>query len=238
MIWQYIRRTARVAFTDFAVRTDLINGLVSAVISLLAGPKNKPVSTLTTHDVAVYATMALGAYAFIRAFVVAPYQIWADDQNKLELLQAELNLPDRLLRSSMMDHSIALRKELSAKLAKYVGVTQVIGNKLPAKLNSGEFKMVDYNDYLALQVRIIDILQELSYDYIVRSAGWNIITLCGEIGQTVKNKDIPEELLKRLKHQAKLTFKILHFENPAGQIGAFAELEQYLTEVGDPILRV
>lgn len=236
MIWKYIQRLVRFAFTDFAVRTDLINGLVSAVISLLVGPKNKPVTGLTTHDVALYAAMALGAYVFIRACFIAPYRLWKEDQHKIALLQIQLDLPDRALREAMQEHGIALRKDLSSNLAKYVSTTLIIGNKLPSQLAATGLKVVDYEQYIIMQLRITNILQELSYDPIVRASGWNLMQLCANIAKDISDGKAVNHMLTRLKKQAKLTFKLLHYDGLTGQVGAFAELESYLTEIGDSML--
>lgn len=235
----YIYRVWKFAFREFGVRTDLWYALISILVSGLTGGSRKPIHEITAHDAAVYFGIAIGVYILLR-MLVAPYFLWKEDQNEIAILKATLDLPDRIEREAMQNHSIELRKELSTKLARFIGMTQILGNKMLLKIGDQhkgtELTLFDYAEYVPLQMRITDILQELSYDVIVRTSGWNIVTLCAEIGERVVRDGPPTDLLQRLKRQSKLTFKILHFNSPAGRWGAFAELEAYLSEVGDSIL--
>ena len=112
---KYVTRILALAFRDFFNWSGLINGLVSVVLALYAGPK-APVSSLSTYDLALYVAYALGFFLAIRIFLVAPYLAWRGAYSRAEELQREVEKPAHLEHQELAKLRAHKKMELIASI--------------------------------------------------------------------------------------------------------------------------
>jgi hypothetical protein len=224
----YLLRVLRFAFRGFAIRTDVWYAIISLAVSALTGGTDKPVSEITTHDVAWYFLIAVAVYMGLR-LLAAPYYLWKEDQSEISRLRAETNWPDRYEDEATLRYRVALRTELSDQLAKLVSIAEY--STVPATL--ALIYEGREQEILQTSFRIREIISALSYDVALRVTCINLTDLCHRIMNAASEREDTSALLKRLWSQRKLTFRLLQRNDQINDLVTMAEIENLIEEWGE-----
>lgn len=224
----YLRRVLQFAFRGFAIRTDVWYALVSIAVSALTGAGDKPVSEITTHDIAWYFLTALGVYLTLR-LVAAPYYLWKEDQAEINRLREEADWPNRYETESSLKYRLELRNELSEKLAKFITMAEF--STVPETMEL--FYGTRSDEISTTRIRINEIISALSYDVSLRVTCINLRGLCEKIMLASVRGEETSGLLARLWTQRKLTFRLLQRTDEVNDLVTMTEIAILIEEWGE-----
>lgn len=227
MIRKFLRLWITRAAQDSVTLTDKLTVLIV------------PFSTLVIHltglqmTATIQETLALGVAASVIGVVVlrllaAPYWIWMDDQRERGRLIHEISLPERQVEAAMKDYAVAVRQQLSEKLAQLVAMTHMASAKIPF---GGSLEAASA-ELLKLDTDIFALTSQLSYDMAVRISVINLRNLCFDLIRSPVPSEDRGPLIERLWKQRKLTFRILHKDHRISELVSLMELEILLEDHG------
>lgn len=206
-LWLLVKRAAE----NSVFLTDKLTILIVPFSTLALWLLGAKMSESVQETLAIGVAISVVSVVVLR-LVAASYLVWKDDQKEKSALQSVIDAPSWAVGNELKTFTTEARKKLSDRLARL----SAIANLKPAHLERTGITIKEIN---ILSLEIDALINQLSYNVPVRICSIHLKDYCMELISGSQSDR------KRLWHQRKITFRILHKDDEIGDILSLIELE-------------